>query len=82
MAATIDQQNVAKAFLAARAEKTPLTQYPGTMPRTMGEAYAIQDAFVEAKARECGEPIGWKIALSNPAMQRFVGLDRLVEEVC
>jgi 2-keto-4-pentenoate hydratase len=43
-------------------------------PATVAQAYAIQDAFVDAKARDCGEPIGWKIALSNPKMQQFVGL--------
>lgn len=30
------------------------------------------------KAHECGEPCGWKIALSNPAMQRFVGLSEAI----
>ncbi len=43
-------------------------------PESAEDAYAAQDAFVHAKARDCGEPIGWKIALSNPVMQRFVGL--------
>ena len=43
-------------------------------PRTLEQAYAVQDAFVAMKARRCGRPVGWKIALSNPAMQRFCGL--------
>jgi 2-keto-4-pentenoate hydratase len=41
-------------------------------------AYAVQRAFVAEKARACGPVAGWKIALSNPAMQAFVGLDRPV----
>jgi 2-keto-4-pentenoate hydratase len=43
-------------------------------PATLAQAYAAQDRFVARKARACGRPVGWKIALSNPAMQRFVGL--------
>jgi 2-keto-4-pentenoate hydratase len=43
-------------------------------PGSVAEAYAIQDALVATKARACGVPVGWKIALSNAAMQRFVGL--------
>lgn len=44
------------------------------VPADVTQAYAIQDAFVDAKARDCGAPIGWKIALSNQTMQQFVGL--------
>ena len=43
-------------------------------PADVAEAYAVQRRLVEIKARDCGPPVGWKIALSNPAMQRFVGL--------
>lgn len=48
------------------------------VPANVDQAYAIQDAFVAAKARECGDVVGWKIALSNPAMQRFAGLSEPV----
>ena len=58
MAATIDHQNVARAFLAARAEKTPLTVYPGAMPQTMAQAYAIQDRAIALDGRSVG---GWKV---------------------
>lgn len=58
MAATSEQENVAKAFLAARAAKTPLTVYPGTMPQAMAEAYAIQDAAIALDGRRVG---GWKV---------------------
>jgi 2-keto-4-pentenoate hydratase len=43
-------------------------------PRSVDEAYAVQEAFVARKARVCGPCCGWKIALSNPAMQAMVGL--------
>lgn len=58
MATTIDQENVARAFLAARAKKTPLTVYPGAMPNTMAEAYAIQDRAIALDGRPVG---GWKV---------------------
>jgi 2-keto-4-pentenoate hydratase len=44
-------------------------------PASLDDAYRAQDRFVGRKAQDCGEPIGWKIALANPAMQRMVGLD-------
>lgn len=74
MAATIDQQNVAKAFLAARAEKTPLTLYPGAMPRTMAEAYAIQDSAIALDGRRVG---GWKVGRIAPDLVDQYGDNRL-----
>lgn len=60
-------------------KRLPFAGFPADCaPADVDEAYAIQDAFVAAKARDCGAPAGWKIALSNPAMQRFVGLDEPV----
>ena len=48
---------------------------PELSPRTAGEAYAIQEAFVALRARTLGAAIGYKIALSSAAMRRFVGVD-------
>jgi len=45
-------------------------------PRTADEAYAIQDDFVALRAHRLGAIAGYKIALSTPAMQKFVGVDR------
>ena len=45
-------------------------------PRTSEEAYAIQDCYVALRAEERGAIAGYKIALSSPEMQRFVGVDR------
>ena len=42
MPATNEQQNIAKAFLAARQKKTPLTLYPGTMPASMAAVFLAQ----------------------------------------
>jgi 2-keto-4-pentenoate hydratase len=55
--------------------KCPFSALPlDCVPADVAQAYAIQDAFVDAKARDCGAPMGWKIALSNQTMQQFVGL--------
>lgn len=60
-------------------QRRPFAGFPADCaPADVDEAYVIQDAFVARKAMTCGQPIGWKIALSNAAMQRFVGLDEPV----
>jgi len=48
---------------------------PGLAPRSIGEAYAVQDAFVALKSRTCGAVVGHKIALTTPRMRTLVGLD-------
>src|SRR5262252_9415892 len=44
-------------------------------PRSSDDAYAIQDVFVALRAQSLGAIAGYKIALSTPAMQKFVGVD-------
>ena len=59
--------------------RRPFAGFPAEVaPCDLAQAYAVQDAFVRIKSRDCGPVVGWKIALSNPAMQRFVGLDEPV----
>lgn len=48
---------------------------PEIAPRTLDDAYAIQQGFVALRARKLGAAVGYKIALSSVAMQRFVGVD-------
>lgn len=56
-----------------RARFSPL---PGDLaPRSASEAYAIQDEFVALRAQQLGAIAGYKIALSTPAMRKFVGVD-------
>ena len=47
-----------RALIAARSKKTPLTVYPGAMPQTMTDAYAVQDAAIALDGRAIG---GWKV---------------------
>ncbi len=43
-------------------------------PRTVEQAYAIQDAFVALRAQKLGAIVGYKVALTSEEMRRFVGL--------
>lgn len=56
-------------------ERRPSRPLPAALaPRGIDEAYAVQDAFVELKARACGAVVGYKIALTTPQMRALVGL--------
>jgi 2-keto-4-pentenoate hydratase len=70
-----DTAQAARWLVAQHRGRRPFTGFPArAAPRDVGAAYAVQDAFVAAKAAACGPVVGWKIALSNPAMQALVGL--------
>ena len=49
---------------------------PELAPRDADEAYTIQDCYVARRAERLGAIAGYKIALSTPEMQRFVGVDQ------
>ena len=74
MLATPEQETIARAFLAARAEKTPLTLYPGAMPQTMADAYAIQSAAIDLDGRRVG---GWKVGRIAPDLVERYGGERI-----
>ena len=42
-------------------------------PRSVGEAYAVQDAFQVLNAQRQGKVVGYKIALTTKVMQQMVG---------
>ena len=63
-------------LVRAHAERERFAPLPAEIaPRTLDDAYAIQQAFVALRARKLGAAVGYKIALSSAAMQRFVGVD-------
>lgn len=71
MPASPEQENIAQAFLVARSGKTPLTAYPGAMPETMADAYAIQDAAIAHDGRQVG---GWKVGrIAAELVSRYGG---------
>ncbi len=74
MPASPEQEKIARAFLAARAGKTPLTIYPGAMPQTMVDAYAIQDAAIAHDGRRVG---GWKVGRIAAELVTRYGGNRL-----
>ena len=44
------------------------------------EAYQIQEEFIKIKESDMSDTIGgWKVALTNPVMQKLVGVDRPAE---
>jgi len=48
---------------------------PELAPANEEEAYLVQEDFVALRAKKLGPAVGYKIALSTPAMRRFVGVD-------
>lgn len=67
----------AKRLLAAHERREQFAPLPPELaPRDAEEAYAIQDCYVAGRAERLGVIAGYKIALSTPEMQRFVGVDQ------
>lgn len=59
----------------AHAEKERFGPFPeDCVPRSIAEAYRVQDEFVALKSRACGPAVGHKIALTTSAMRAMVGL--------
>src|SRR5688572_4120411 len=66
----------AESLFRAHERREPFTPLPPELaPRTVSEAYAIQDAFVALRAQKLGAIAGYKIALTSAEMRRFVGVD-------
>jgi 2-keto-4-pentenoate hydratase len=65
---------IAGHFLSARRTAAGLSDYPGNLPETLDEAYAVQDAAMAA----WGKPvIGWKVGRVLPPLSERFGTDRL-----
>lgn len=66
----------ARHLLDAHERRERFEPLPGHIaPRTLDDAYAIQDAFVALRAHKLGAIAGYKIALTSAEMRRFVGVD-------
>jgi 2-keto-4-pentenoate hydratase len=50
-------------------------------PRTIADAYDIQDRFVALLRGEHGEDVGYKVGLTSAAMQAFCGIDHPIAGV-
>lgn len=69
-----DLDAIAKAFVAARRDARGLTEYPGTAPTTLVDAYAIQD---RALALAGADVAGWKVGRINAPLDGQLGTNRL-----
>jgi 2-keto-4-pentenoate hydratase len=70
----IDAARTAEHFLEARRTARGLTDYPGPMPATLADGYAIQ---AEALARASDAISGWKVGRILPPLSDQYGCDRL-----
>ena len=69
-----EAQRIADAFVAARREARPLPAYPGALPRSLADAYRVQDRALTLGAGAIG---GWKVGRIMPPTSETVGSDRL-----
>lgn len=64
----------ADAFVRARLQARPLPEYPGILPATLAEAYAIQNRAIQLWPDALA---GWKVGRINPPWDSAYGTDRL-----
>lgn len=75
LASTTDlASRIAEAFVNARLESRALPEYPGPVPETLEDGYAVQD---QAIALWPDELVGWKVGLIPPQYRERLGADRL-----
>jgi 2-keto-4-pentenoate hydratase len=72
--ATNDAALIAGRFVSARRAAAGLPDYPGEMPATLDEAYAVQDAAIVAWSRPI---VGWKVGRVGSDLIEQFGADRL-----
>ena len=72
--ASKDAAVIADRFLSARRSAAGLSAYPGAMPSSLDEAYAVQDAAIAGWNRPI---LGWKVGRVPAALVRQFGTDRL-----
>jgi 2-oxo-3-hexenedioate decarboxylase/2-keto-4-pentenoate hydratase len=74
MTSEIKNQQVARFLHEAHRARRPYQPLPEEIaPKTIDEAYAMQEAFQELLTPERGPIAGYKIALTTPVMQKMVG---------
>jgi len=68
-------QAVAAAFVAARRDATPFHEFPGDVPRTLEDAYAIQRAAINQWSDRVA---GWKVGRITGDLETDLGVNRFV----
>ncbi len=69
-----EARSIASAFVRARRAGLALAEYPGMPPRTLAQAYAVQDAAIPLFG---GKVSGWKVGRINPPWLDQLGVSRL-----
>jgi 2-keto-4-pentenoate hydratase len=72
---SINDDEVATSFLAARAAAEPLANFPGMIPESLADAYRVQDLAISRIKDTVG---GWKVGRIFPPQSDQFGSDRLV----
>lgn len=67
-------RQIAEAFVAARLSAAPVTAYPGDAPRTLKDAYAIQDRAIDLWPDQIA---GWKVGRITGRLAQELKCDRL-----
>lgn len=73
-ALTAGHADIARQFVEARLAARCTPDYPGAIPQSMAESYAIQDIAIGLFP---GEVVGWKVGGVPPAQQPKLGIHRL-----
>lgn len=73
-----DVERTAGALAQARLTATRLEAFPGDLPRTVDEAYEIQDAVIRLRAGTTDTVTGWKVGLIAPERREQAMAERLV----
>ncbi|MFO1187320.1 MAG: 2-keto-4-pentenoate hydratase [Alphaproteobacteria bacterium] len=72
--ARVQSQVISDGFVAARRSATALAAFPGVLPETLAEAYAVQN---KSLARWPEPVAGWKIGMIAPPLRARFGEERL-----
>lgn len=76
---TMDEPtSIARRFVAARRAAGGFGSYPGPLPASLDDAYAIQDAAISIFGRPI---VGWKVGRILPPLSDHFGADRLAGPV-
>ncbi|MEO9599379.1 2-keto-4-pentenoate hydratase [Parasphingorhabdus sp.] len=74
MQENLGHQSIAKAFVEARKAASILHSYPGDIPQSMDDGYAIQDIAIALDGRQIG---GWKVGRVPPNHVEKFAAERL-----
>jgi 2-keto-4-pentenoate hydratase len=70
----VERHAIAASFVAARRRDTALADYPGPLPGSLEEAYAIQSLAIGLRGGRIG---GWKLGRINPPTSDLMSADRV-----